>query len=377
MAAMAVSANGTDVNNSDNVYEPYSNRPETYIVPVVFAMIFVVGVLGNGTLVLVFIRHRSMRNVPNTYILSLALGDLLVIITCVPFTSTVYTVESWPYGELICKLSEATKDVSIGVSVFTLTALSAERYCAIVNPIRRHVSSKPFTLMTAVAIWILAVVLATPSATFSHLATELIPNTNVTIVYCYPFPKTLGDGYARGMIMFKLLAYYVVPLFVIGCFYLLMAHHLMVSTRNMPGELQHAGQSGQIRARKKVAKMVLSFVVIFMISFLPYHVFMVWFHFNSNSRDEYDDYWHAFRIVGFCLSFINSCVNPVALYFISGVFRKHFNRYLFCCCPFARSGPAAVESTIQDINLTHVNSTSCRRHNSVVTSHATTLGHAT
>lgn len=108
-------------------YVPYSSRPETYIVPVVFAMIFVVGVLGNGTLVLVFVRHRSMRNVPNTYILSLALGDLLVIITCVPFTSTVYTVESWPYGELICKLSEATKDVSIGVSVFTLTALSAER----------------------------------------------------------------------------------------------------------------------------------------------------------------------------------------------------------------------------------------------------------
>lgn len=29
-------------------------------------------------------------------------------------------------------------------------------------------------------------------------------------------------------------------------------------------------------------------------------------------------------------SFINSCVNPVALYFVSGVFRQHFNRYLCC-----------------------------------------------
>lgn len=122
-----MNASITEPVSEDNMYVPYSSRPETYIVPVVFAMIFVVGVLGNGTLVLVFIRHRSMRNVPNTYILSLALGDLLVIITCVPFTSTMYTVESWPYGELICKLSEATKDVSIGVSVFTLTALSAER----------------------------------------------------------------------------------------------------------------------------------------------------------------------------------------------------------------------------------------------------------
>lgn len=75
-------------------YIPYEMRPETYIVPVLFALIFVVGVLGNGTLVLIFIRNRNMRNVPNTYIFSLALGDLLVIVTSVPFTSTLYTVSS-------------------------------------------------------------------------------------------------------------------------------------------------------------------------------------------------------------------------------------------------------------------------------------------
>jgi hypothetical protein len=73
-------------------YIPYNKRPETYIVPILFVLIFVVGVLGNGTLVLIFIRHRNMRNTPNTYIFSLALGDLLVIVICVPFISTLYTV---------------------------------------------------------------------------------------------------------------------------------------------------------------------------------------------------------------------------------------------------------------------------------------------
>lgn len=32
-------------------------------------------------------------------------------------------------------------------------------------------------------------------------------------------------------------------------------------------------------------------------------------------------------------SFLNSCVNPVALYCVSGVFRQHFNRYLCCQDP--------------------------------------------
>lgn len=67
-----------DLENGDNAYVPYKLRPETYIVPVVFLLILIVGVAGNGALVLTLLRHANMRNVPNTYVLSLALGDLLV-----------------------------------------------------------------------------------------------------------------------------------------------------------------------------------------------------------------------------------------------------------------------------------------------------------
>ena len=50
----------------DTPYEDYKYRPETYMVPIMFGMIFIVGVVGNGTLIIVFIKHRAMRNVPNT-----------------------------------------------------------------------------------------------------------------------------------------------------------------------------------------------------------------------------------------------------------------------------------------------------------------------
>ena len=46
-------------------YIEYEDRLETYIIPFVFALIFLVGVLGNGCLILIFFRHRTMRNVPN------------------------------------------------------------------------------------------------------------------------------------------------------------------------------------------------------------------------------------------------------------------------------------------------------------------------
>ncbi|XP_053690207.1 neuropeptide CCHamide-1 receptor-like [Sabethes cyaneus] len=314
-------------------YTPYERRPETYIVPILFALIFVVGVLGNGTLIVVFLRHRAMRNVPNTYILSLALADLLLIVTTVPFTSILYTLDSWPWGSLLCTSSEFIKDVSIGVSVFTLTALSGDRFFAIVDPLRKfhaHGGGRKATRMTitiAVLIWILAIVFALPAIVGTHIRTEKV-NKDVSIDFCYPFPGEWGVEYARGIVLCKFLAYYAVPLCIIALFYVLIARHLIHSAKHVPGETQ--GTVRQVKARRKVAVTVLAFVVIFGICFLPSHLFMLWFYYNPNSQEEYNHFWHVLRIVGFCLSFANSCANPVALYCVSGAFRKHFNRYLLC-----------------------------------------------
>lgn len=41
-------------------------RIETYLVLILFSTIFISGVLGNWTVCIIFIKHPSMRNVPNT-----------------------------------------------------------------------------------------------------------------------------------------------------------------------------------------------------------------------------------------------------------------------------------------------------------------------
>lgn len=106
---MVASSHGQDAEGDSDGYIAYSDRLETYIVPVVFGLIFLVGVVGNGCLIYILCRHKTMRSVPNTFIFNLALGDLLVLLCSVPFTSTVYTLDSWPYGELVCKASEFAK----------------------------------------------------------------------------------------------------------------------------------------------------------------------------------------------------------------------------------------------------------------------------
>ena len=108
------------------------------------------------------------------YILSLAMADLLVIVTTVPLTSVIYVLNSWPWGEPLCIISEFFKDLSIGVSVFTLTALSGDRFFAIVDPLRKFHShsgkrATRITVIIASSIWLLAACLGIPAIRGSYI----------------------------------------------------------------------------------------------------------------------------------------------------------------------------------------------------------------
>lgn len=78
--------------------------------------------------------------------MSLAIADLLVIISSVPFTAIIYIVDHWPWGEMMCRISETAKDISVGVSIFTLTALSGDRFFAIVDPLKKFHTSGEYQM---------------------------------------------------------------------------------------------------------------------------------------------------------------------------------------------------------------------------------------
>lgn len=69
--------NTTPINTEEVSYKGYEYRPETYIVPIIFGIIFLAGLMGNGMLIAVFIKHRAMRNVPNTWVTFLQRNEML------------------------------------------------------------------------------------------------------------------------------------------------------------------------------------------------------------------------------------------------------------------------------------------------------------
>ncbi|RVE58375.1 hypothetical protein OJAV_G00208990 [Oryzias javanicus] len=295
----------------------------------VYGVLIVVGVVGNVTLMKTCLLVKSMRTVPNLFLSSLAMGDALLLLTCAPVDASRYLVDEWLFGRVGCKLIPFIQLTSVGVSVFTLTALSADRYKAIVRPLDMHRPSASLSIgVRAGAIWLLSVTLAIPEAVFSDLHAFTTSHTNETFVTCAPFPHA-GDLHPKIHSTASFLIFYIIPLFVISVYYCFIAQSLIRSSADLPAE-GHLHVQKQIKSRQRLAKTVLVFVGLFAVCWLPSHVIYLYRSFHYNQVDTSLGHFIA-SVCARILAFANSCVNPFALYLMSQSFSKHFRNQLLCC----------------------------------------------
>lgn len=74
--------------------------------------------------------------VTNYLIANLAVGDLLMALLCVPFSYISVLLQYWPFGQVLCHIVAPAQAVCVFVSAYTLVALAADRYIAILYPLR-------------------------------------------------------------------------------------------------------------------------------------------------------------------------------------------------------------------------------------------------
>ncbi|XP_020765849.2 LOW QUALITY PROTEIN: neuromedin-B receptor [Odocoileus virginianus] len=339
------------------------------VIPSVYLLIITVGLLGNIMLVKIFITNSAMRSVPNIFISNLAAGDVLLLLTCVPVDASRYFFDEWVFGKVGCKLIPVIQLTSVGVSVFTLTALSADRYRAIVNPMDIQTSGAVlWTCVKAVAIWVVSVLLAIPEAIFSQVA-RIGSLDNGSFTACIPYPQT-DELHPKIHSVLIFLVYFLIPLVIISVYYYHIAKTLIKSAHNLPGEYNEHTKK-QMETRKRLAKIVLVFVGCFIFCWFPNHILYMYRSFNYNQIDPSLGHMIV-TLVARVLSFCNSCVNPFALYLLSESFRRHFNSQL--CCGRKSSGE---RSTSYRLSSSAVRMTSLKSNaKNVVTNSVLLNGHS-
>ena len=130
----------------------------------------------------------------------------------------------------------AWQDTSVALSIYSLVALSLDRYNVVVRPVESFVGgSKSKRIATLlVIIWVLSIGMALPAALFTYLmkipSRKKVVDNNGTfmIQICYPFPEKFKPlYYPQIMVITRFVVQYVIPLVITGTLYTMMGIHLL------------------------------------------------------------------------------------------------------------------------------------------------------
>jgi len=117
------------------------------VVPTLFNLISLVGVLGNALVIYVIVTRAPMRTNTNLLLLNVAVGDLVFVLTVPPLTAYQFATSNWPFGDFACRLMHYVVNVIAYVTVYTLVLVAALRYMTIVHD---NATARFVTVSTAV-----------------------------------------------------------------------------------------------------------------------------------------------------------------------------------------------------------------------------------
>ncbi|XP_071478325.1 bombesin receptor subtype-3-like [Diadema antillarum] len=305
--------------DTNETYIPADEDPSLSLAaPIFMICAVIVGTLGNGGLIYIVLRNRDMRNIPNLLILNLSVGDFLYLALNVPFYIANYLVGSFAWNFGLCRFVNALQFISQGVSVFTLTALSTDRFYAIARPLQqRQSNSTRRTIGLAAGIWVLSTVFAIPAVAFTttkHGGCGLPYQSVQTKVYY--------------VILF--VGLYLIPLVVISVFYTLTAVALLHGSFKLESRVRQGGNEKRMRSRTRLAMIILIAAVCFAICWLPFYLFVLWFEFGFDPVVFGKPAMYCLFDMHYLLPILGSCLNPIILFVMSSNYRLHL-RSLFTC----------------------------------------------
>ncbi|XP_005379250.1 PREDICTED: somatostatin receptor type 3 [Chinchilla lanigera] len=291
------------------------------LIPLVYLVVCVVGLLGNSLVIYVVLRHTASPSVTSVYILNLALADELFMLG-LPFLAAQNALSYWPFGSLMCRLVMALDGINQFTSIFCLTVMSVDRYLAVVHPTRSaRWRTAPVARVVSAAVWVASAVVVLPVVVFSG-----VPQGMSTCHMQWPEPAA---AWRAAFIIYTAALGFFGPLLVICLCYLLIVVKVRSAGRRVraPSCQWVQAPSGQRRRRseRRVTRMVVAVVALFVLCWMPFYVLNI-VNVVCPLPEEPAFFGLYFLVVA--LPYANSCANPILYGFLSYRFKQGFRRVL-------------------------------------------------
>ena len=278
---------------------------------VVYVLLALLVILGNVLVIVAFKFNPRLQTTNNTFLVGLAVSDLLVGLISIPLWIYFSTCQQYSTCVSNTKLLTfySTVDIFTGcASVLQLTAISIERYLAITRPINHRAYSMWIYYSMIAAAWGFAFIMAGLYPVQLHrwqkpysiiLATTCfaIPTLVIWTVYAIIFKTARGTARAR-------------------------VHPAEVATKR------------PVQNETKIAATIALITGLFVIAWLPFFVVNLLAEFCFPCLPAYPSILRLVRFVKW-MHYSNSMVNPLVYAYRNEAMRKAFKRLLlscFCCC---------------------------------------------
>lgn len=313
-------------NNTTNneTYGPPCERMEMKLSELIFMILYavvgIVGILGNTLVIYVVLRFSNMQTVTNMYILNLAIADECFLIG-IPFLIATMKIHNWTFGVGICKAYLVSTSITQFASSIFLLVMSADRYIAICH----HVNSPRYrtpavSRLVSTLAWIASALIMLPIIIYG----TAIENSRPGHYTCnIEWPET-HDHSGLSFTLYSLILGFAIPLCFIMTFYLLVIRKL----RKVSKRTSHKSQNKR-RSHRKVTKLVLTVITVYILCWSPYWISQV--ALITWPADQCYTRLHitVFLFVG-CLGYSNSAINPILYAYLSDNFKKSFMKACVC-----------------------------------------------
>ncbi|XP_035025159.1 atypical chemokine receptor 4 [Hippoglossus stenolepis] len=289
-----------------------------YFLPIMYAMCLVVGLAGNGLVVIVYAYHKRLRTTMDAFLTHLAVADLLLLFM-LPFWAADAR-RGWELGLVVCKVVSACYTVNFTCCMLLLACISLDRHLAIARAqgkdqgswlqrmfCRRHCWKVCFV------VWATAFMLGLPDL----IVSEVRWGSNRSVCLAV-YPPSMGRGGKAALEIAEVLLGFLVPLLVMVICYWSMARAL----KGLPVESRDK--------KWKALRVLLIVVGVFVVTQLPYNVVKVYRMMDS-----------VYALVTHCgtskvldkavqvtksLALTHCCLNPILYTFVGSSFRQHLTK---------------------------------------------------
>ncbi|XP_040281397.1 lysophosphatidic acid receptor 6 [Bufo bufo] len=274
----------------------------------VFSMVFVLGVIANCVALYIFTCSLKVRNETTTYMINLAISDLLFVFT-LPFRIFYFAARHWPFGDILCKISVTLFYTNMYGSILFLTCISVDRYLAIVYPFRsKTIRTKRNAKIVCLAVWF-TVLMGSASSSFFQ-STNANNKNNATKACFENFSEDTWKTYLSKIVIFIEIVGFFIPL-ILNVF----CSTMVLKTLKKPVTLSRSKLN-----KTKVLKMIVVHLAIYCFCFIPYNVNLVLYSLMRTQVFSNCSVKAAVRTmypITLCIAVSNCCFDPIIYYFTS------------------------------------------------------------